>query len=327
MKEAFLFLDREVVRKYLTPGEVIRIVKEIWKQRKTGTIVEGNHAFLQAGKENDNVFLHIPACLTGQGVLGFKWINCYMKPAPGYPFSHGNIIVLNDIVTGSLKAVVSAIDITTMRTAGGHGVAAASCLAKKNVRTLAVIGGGAEAISGINGFLCEYPQLEKICLYCRQEKKFEMLRQMFSDQICMEYVLESSQIGKGADVILVATSSPDILLRYQDLEKGTTVIALDGFIDVDPEISQKADKWFVGNRKTDGLEIIDSGEMSHGVQLHYEDITGEIDDVLNELIPGRESEDEIIVYTHMGAGAYDIACAELVYEKAAEAGDGVELRL
>ena len=31
------------------------------------------------------------------------------------------------------------------------------------------------------------------------------------------------------------------------VEKGTTVIALDGFIDVDPAFVEKADKWYVGN--------------------------------------------------------------------------------
>lgn len=63
------------------------------------------------------------------GVLGFKWINCYMNPALGYPFGHDSIIVLNDIMTGSLKAIVSAQDITAMRTAGGYGVVSEKYLA------------------------------------------------------------------------------------------------------------------------------------------------------------------------------------------------------
>lgn len=53
------------------------------------------------------------------------------------------------------------------------------------------------------------------------------------------------------------------------VEKGTTVIALDGFIDVDPAFAEKADKWYVGNEKTDRAEIIDSKAMSHGIPLSY----------------------------------------------------------
>ena len=111
------------------------------------------------------------------------------------------------------------------------------------------------------------------------------------------------------------------------VEKGTTVIALDGFIDVDPAFVEKADKWYVGNEKTDRAEIIDSKAMSHGIPLSYDNVFGEITDVVSGRIPGRESEDEIIVYTHMGSGIYDVACAAEVYRCALENGGGVELHL
>ena len=47
--------------------------------------------------------------------------------------------------------------------------------------------------------------------------------------------------------------TPGIVIRtVKDLwKRGTTVIALDGFIDVDPAFAEKADKWYVGNEKTD----------------------------------------------------------------------------
>lgn len=356
MADPFLFIDGETVRRYLTPEDVIATVKGLWANWRNGAVLEGEHAFLPAGGSGENVFLHIPASLPGLGVLGFKWINCYMKPAPGYPFSHGNIIVLNDIETGSIRALVSATDITAMRTAGGHGVVAARCLAGREVRTLAVIGSGSQAERGIAGFLCEFPELEHVRVYCRREEAFRRLEEKLEgraacrrpeegcagkaagrtacqwpeksrvSQAVLEYVGDCRQVCRGADVVLVATSSPDILLRYEYLDKGTTVIALDGFNDVEPEISWKADKWFVGNRKTDVLEII-GGEMSHGVKLDEGNICGEVADVMAGRIPGREKEDEIIVYTHMGSGAYDVACAYKVYQKAVEAKVGVELWL
>ena len=43
--------------------------------------------------------------------------------------------------------------------------------------------------------------------------------------------------------------------------------------------------------------------------------------------PGRESEEEIIVYTHFGMGALDVAVGQHVYRKAVEAGIGQMLRL
>ena len=327
MDERFLFIDSDTVKRYLAPRDVIDIVKNLWADWKSGAVIEGEHAFLPSGINENNQFLHIPACLPKLGILGFKWINCYMEPAPGYPFSHGNIVVFNDIVTGSPKALVSAADITAMRTAGGHGVAAARYLAGREVKTLSVIGNGSQAKYGIEGFLCEFPEIETVKIYCRRESAYAQLEKQFGGRVDLQYVRDCSKIGQGADVILVATSSPEVLLRYEYLEKGTTVIALDGFIDVDPVLSYKADKWFVGRRKTDELEIVDSGDMSHGVKLDKQKIYGEVADVISGAIPGRESEEEIIVYTHMGSGAYDIACAYHVYQKALAQKAGMELRL
>lgn len=327
MKEKFLYLNSEDVRKCLVPGMADKIVEYLWKHWKDGSVMEGEHAFLPAGHIQGNEFLYMPVCLPKLGVLGFKWINCYMNPAPGYPFSHGNLIALNDIETGSLLSIISASDITAMRTAGGHGVTASRYLAKKPVQRLAIIGSGSQAMRGIEGFLAAFSELKTIRVHCRSRVAFDKLKDRFMDKVCIQYVENCSQIGKNVDVILAATSSPSVLLRYEYLEKGTTVIALDGFIDVDPSLSYKADKWYVGNLKSDVLEIIDSGVMSQGEKLDSGKIFGELPDVVSGKIPGRENKDEIIVYTHMGSGAYDVACAYEVYRKAREDGSGLELEL
>lgn len=327
MKEKFLYINEADVISCLAPGEVIDAVEYLWKHWRDGAVLEGEHTFLPAGPDSGNEFLHMPVCLPETGILGFKWVSCYMNPAPGYPFSHGNLIVLNDMATGSLMAVVSASRITAMRTAGGHGVAAARYLAGKNVKRLAVIGSGIQAIQGIHGFLHAFPQLKEIRMFCRKRESFDRIRAMFTERVAMEYTEDIRNIGRGADVILTATSSSEILLRQELVEQGTTVIALDGFVDTDPLLASRADKWYVGNRKTDVAEIIDSGVMSQGMVLKPEDIYGELPDVVGGNLPGREHEDEIIVYTHMGAGAYDIACAYEVYKKALALNKGTELEL
>lgn len=335
MDEKFLYLNKEVVKQCLTPTVVIRTVKKLWSQWNDGKLFEGEHTFLPAGSHAGNEFLHIPAYLDAQNILGFKWINCYMNPAEGYPFSHGNMILLNDIRTASLKAIVSADDITAMRTAGGHGVAAARILGKKKIRNLAVIGNGSEAYCGILGFLSEFPEICNIQIYCRSREKYESLLSRVNQAVTEPYMADKhvkyqkniEDIGRDADVILVATSSPEILLKWEYIEKGTTVIGIDGFIDIDPKCSELADKWYIVNPETDIKEIIKSGQMSHGYPLKEEKIYGAVPDVIAGKIKGRESEDEIIIYTHMGAGLYDIACAYETYLKAVEKGIGIELHV
>lgn len=338
MKKEFLYLDGECVRHCLTPELVLQTVKDLWKNWKTGQLTEGDHSFLPARKGTDNLFLHVPACLSDRGILGFKWIGCYRNPALGFPFSHSNLIVLNDIKTGEIKAVVHGTDITAMRTAGGHAVAAVRYLMNRPLKVLSVIGNGTEAFRGIEGFLCEFPEIRKIQVYCRRRDGFEELLSRLKNGLygdlfrekgrdLLFFVSNKKQIGKGADAILVATNSPNVLLDLEMVEPGTTVAAIDGFVDVDPRLATAADKWLIGNEKSDRAEIIDSGDMSHGIDLHYSDVYGEIADVVSGKIPGRESDDEIIVYTHMGSGVYDVACAYEVYKKAVEKGLGVWLSL
>ncbi len=321
-KEGFLYLSESDVLECLTPGDVAEIVEDLWKSWKTGEVEEGVHSFLSVGKGNE--FLHMPVRLSGIGIAGFKWIPCYMNPLPGYPFSHDNLVVLNDMATGSLKAIVSAAPITAMRTAGGHGVVAARYLSGGPVKSLSVIGSGKQAAAGIEGFLSVFPELSVVRVYCRKTENWEQISARFSGRVQM--VRESlDEIGKNTNVILVATSSPDILLKADQVEPGTTVIALDGFIDVDPVLAQKADKWYVGSRKSDVEEIIESGIMSHGVSLDETLIFGELPDVVSGRLPGRERREEVILYTHMGAGAYDVACAFAAYQKALNKNRGVWL--
>lgn len=327
MSREFLYLNRETVKRYLAPEDVLSVIKRIWRNWKKNIFIEGEHTFLPAGLHTGNEFLHMPACLQEDNILGFKWINCYGNPAFGYPFSHDNIVVLNDMASGSLKAIVNVTDITAMRTAGGHGAAAARNLQKGPLKTLSVLGSGSQAVSGITGFLCEFPEMELVKVYCRRKEAFEVMKKMFENRVRLEYVENSHETGRDADVILAATSSREILLEYKDLTPGATVIALNGFIDIDPAIACKADKWFVGNLLTDGKEIIDSRAMSHGQELNYEDIYGELPEVAAGMMQGRGSDKEIIVYTHMGLGVYDVACANVAYQRAAAKKDGVSIQI
>ena len=61
-----------------------------------------------------------------------------------------------------------------------------------------------------------------------------------------------------------------------------------------------------------------SGEYS------ADQIYGDLGDVVNGTIAGRESDDEITLFKSVGLAVQDISCAALVYAKAKEAGTGTE---
>jgi ornithine cyclodeaminase len=67
----------------------------------------------------------------------------------------------------------------------------------------------------------------------------------------------------------------------------------------------------------DILRPLDEGTLSR------DQFTGDIGDFLLGRIPGRESDDEIIVFENVGIGALDLYTAKKVYERALEAGAGL----
>ena len=55
-----------------------------------------------------------------------------------------------------------------------------------------------------------------------------------------------------------------------------------------------------------------------------EDFTGDIGNVVKGELAGRENDDEIIVFKSVGVAAQDLVTAKVIYDRAVEAGAGME---
>ena len=165
IREELLLLNEENVRDLLTPKDAIAAAEDTFLHIGTGEITVGQMALMYADDEQKNNFHSMPAILHHRHYAGVKWIDTYGAPMPGYPFSHGNLLILSDTRTGSPVALVGATAITTMRTAGGHGVVQAKYLSNPEPEVLTVIGCGAQAKAGMRGFLAQFPTLKQIRLF------------------------------------------------------------------------------------------------------------------------------------------------------------------
>ena len=119
--EKLLFLNEEDVLCLLTPADAIAAAEDVFYHIGTGEVTVGKMVMMYADSQRRNNFHSMPAILHHKGVSGVKWIDTYSDPLPGYSFSHGNLVIVSDVRTGSPIALVGATNITTMRTAGGGG--------------------------------------------------------------------------------------------------------------------------------------------------------------------------------------------------------------
>lgn len=108
IREELLLLNEENVRSLLTPADAITAAEDTFLHIGTGDITVGQMALMYVDDEQNNNFHSMPAILHHRHYAGVKWIDTYGAPLPGYPFSHGNLVVLSDIHTGSPVALVGA---------------------------------------------------------------------------------------------------------------------------------------------------------------------------------------------------------------------------
>ena len=205
IREELLLLNEENVRSLLTPADAITAAEDTFLHIGTGDITVGQMALMYVDDAQNNNFHSMPAILHHRHYAGVKWIDTYGAPLPGYPFSHGNLVVLSDIHTGSPVALVGATAITTMRTAGGHGVVQAKYLANPDPEVLTVIGCGAQAKAGMRGFLTQFPTLKQLRLFNRSRGPMEQV-QKEKEEVAhrMKEKEEERLAGQRADEVVVS---------------------------------------------------------------------------------------------------------------------------
>lgn len=321
-----LFINEKDVLSLLTPADAIVAVEDTFLHIGLGDVTLGDIALLHVDAARRNNFHSMPAVLHHKNVAGVKWIPTYSAPLPGFPFSRGNLVILSDAATGWPLAIIGASNITTMRTAGGHGVVQAKYLTQKNPQTISVFGCGAQAKAGIRGFLTQFPTIQTIRLFSRSREPMERLQQELSERAEVVLCDTPTAALEGSRLVLMASGARQPLVTAEDLRPGMTIIGMEGFRDLDPRIAKTADKWYLGHRKADS-RILESPILSAGGQLSAEDIYADLTEVLTGKVAGRENDDEIIISTHMGLGAHDVSCAELIYRRAVDRGVGQTLLL
>ena len=324
--EQLLFLNENDVLSLLTPADVIALAEDTFYHIGTGEITVGQMGLMYVDPEQKNNFHSMPAILRHRGYAGVKWIDTYAAPLPGYPFSHGNLVILSDTRTGSPVALVGATNITNMRTAGGHGVVQARHLANPEPEVLSVFGCGAQARAGIPGFLEGFPSIRQLRLYSRSRPPMEEVRRQYADRAEVVLCTSPEEALSGSNLVLMASGAQQPIFSADLIRPGTTVIGIEGFRDLDPRLGKRADKWYLGYRVPD-THILQSPKLNPGHTLTEADVFGDMTELLTGKIPGREREDEIIVSTHMGMGAHDVNCAATVFERAKARGMGQLLQL
>ena len=298
---------------------------------------------------DDRRFMAMPAYLGGKyQMAGMKWYgsNCENK-ASGLPRSI-LMMMLNDKDTGAPLALMSANLVSCYRTGAIPGVGA-KYLARKDSETVTIIGPGVMGRTCLLAFLSVCPKITTIKVKGRGLRSlhaFEEFVKKECPQIQQVIVCDSMEEAvKDSDIICVTSTAPvkeiDFPYIAEDWVKKGALICLPSAARFDDDFLINRCKKVVDNYKLyeawaeefpypsyEMVQIIGSKftDYLHEGRIQREDIV-DIADIINKKHPGRESDDEIIVYSVGGMPVEVIAWGGTVYRNALKEGIGVELPL
>lgn len=289
-------LDEDAVRDLLRMDELIPAMGRALADLSAKKAVQPVRMVLPVAEHN-GFFGVMPAY---NGALGAKIVSFY--PENKDVHTHHALIVLFHPETGEPAIVMDGRLITEMRTAAVSAVAT-GLLALPDAKVLAIIGSGVQARSHLEALRIVRSFAEVRIWSPRHAASFAEAHGITATQTAEDAV-------RGADVVIVATSSKTPVLKGKWLSPGTHVNAIGAnrptWRELDDETLTRS-KMFVESREA---AMVESGDV-----LAAESIFAEIGEVVSGSSAGRESIDEITLFKSLGAAVEDIAAADLVYQK------------
>lgn len=246
----------------------------------------------------------------------------------GLPRIQGLIAVF-DARCGYPLAVMDSVEITVLRTAAATGVAA-RYLARQDARVVTVAGCGRQAPDQLRA-VAAVRRLERGFAFDADGSRARALARAVTIElgIPIRPVPALPEATRASDIVITCTSATSAILFAGDVAPGAFVAAVGADSDVKQEIDPAllAEAAVVPDLLDQAATI---GDLHHAIErgvMTRDDVRGELGAVIAGLKPGRCDDREIVVFDSTGTALQDVAAAQLVLERAEQAGRGVVLDL
>ena len=322
-----LLLTKEDIRKVFTMKDAVEADKECYKAFSEGKFDVPLRAVINGSRGN---FLFMPAYSEEVMAAGLKIVSIMPgNPEKGLPASIGQVLLI-DGETGVVKALMDGTYVTALRTAAASG-AAFDLFGHEDASVGAMIGTGSQAMAQLEAML-SVRHLREVRVAARDMKK----TMDFTERAAMELGHYGTEIiamddtdaaVDGADLVTLVTVSGTPVCSAGSFKPGAVISAVGAYTydmqELDPKVFDRCGKIYFDSEEAvlsesgDILRPLDEGTLSR------DQFTGDIGDCLLGKIPGRESDDEIIVFENVGIGALDLYTAQKVYDRAVAARVGL----
>jgi ornithine cyclodeaminase/alanine dehydrogenase-like protein (mu-crystallin family) len=236
--------------------------------------------------------------------------------------THMGGVLLHDGETGELIAVLNASPITEIRTAAVSAVATRA-LARPDAQRVAILGAGAQARGHVHAMraVIDDPELR---IWARNQEAAERL----AGEVGATVAPSVDAALFGAEVVCTTTGAVEPIVEKRWLARGAHVNAVGSCFPTTRELDTETvahSSFFADRRESCLNEAGDYVLAAAEGAIGPEHIKAELGEVLADMHPGREHEDELTVFESLGIAVEDLASAELVVQRARERGIGAEV--
>ncbi len=265
-----------------------------------------------------------PVDLAGVKIVG-DYVDNYKLGLP----SEMAILTLFDPRSGMPRAILDATSITEMRT-GAVTAIGAKHLARKGAKVLGHVGARGTADWNVR-LLDKLFDFEEIRVHSRRQESRDAFAATLSRDLgkAVRALDNWEDTVKGADIVVEASRlmKPEPLLKTGWIKKGAFVVPYGTMSAVELSLTDIMSKMVVddwGQCKAGRFGSlrahVEAGKLSEAT-LH-----AELGQIVAGLKPGRERDDETILFWHRGLSLSDIALGHALLEKSARTGIGQKLR-
>jgi ornithine cyclodeaminase/alanine dehydrogenase-like protein (mu-crystallin family) len=320
----------DVERLALTDDEILAAVEEALRAQGNGETVIEPRVHLVPESSAKGHFNVLRGYVKPLGVAGVKVVSDFVDNYKlGLP-SEMALLNLFDPQTGMPLAVIDATAITDMRT-GAMTALGARHLARNGASILGHIGARGTAYWNVRllDHLFDFDEIRVHSLRPESRNAFaERLSRELGKRVRATDDWESTV--RGADIVVEASRlpQPQPLLKTEWIGKGAFVVPYGTMSAVELSLTDIMDKIVVDDwgqcRK--GLPFGALRQHVDSDRLNERNLHAELGQIVAGSKPGRERDDETILFWHRGLSTSDIALGHALLAKAKRASTGQTLR-
>lgn len=272
----------------------------------------------------------MPGYLGGRfDVVGLKDIASF----PRNPYQRGlprasALLMLHDPETGLPRTVMDGALISAMRTGAASGVGA-RYLAREDVTRVGLIGAGVQCRTQLMAVKVVRPGIREGLIFdIRRERAEAFVAEMNARlDVNLEVADSPEAVVRQAEVLITATTTTSPIVKHGWLAPGSFYAHVSGY-EAEYDVLTRADKVVVDDWNTVKHRMYSTvALMWRDDAFADEDLYAELGEIVTGRKPGRENDQEIIIFSPIGMGLHDLAVAQRIYQNALREGLGQTVTL